>query len=78
MIVVTSLLETDEPIARLEGRASNPGADFTWWVYSIGVYREVFGMLGFEIEKISRAHYYYMYGDRDEERATIVARRRAS
>jgi hypothetical protein len=33
-------------------------------------------MLGFEIEKISRANYYYMYGDRDEERATIVARRR--
>ncbi|HEX4631468.1 MAG TPA: class I SAM-dependent methyltransferase [Chthoniobacterales bacterium] len=75
MIVVTPLLETHEPIARFEGRASNPEADFTWWVYSVGTYREVFAMLGFEIEKINRATYHYMYGDRDEERATIVARR---
>ena len=75
MIVVTPLLETDERIARFEGRANNPAADFTWWTYSPGVYREVFGMLGFTIEKISRAKYYYMYGDRDEERSTIVAAR---
>ena len=78
MIVVTPLLDTDERIARFEGSANRPEADFTWWTYSLGVYREVFGMLSFEIEKISRATYYYMYGDRDEERATIVARRRAS
>lgn len=75
MIIITPLLATDEPIARFEGRASNPEADFTWWVYSVGVYREVLAMLGFEIEKISRATYHYMYGNRDEERATIVARR---
>jgi SAM-dependent methyltransferase len=75
IIVVTPLLDTDEPIARFEGRAEKPEADFTWWTYSSGVYREVFGMLGFGIEKISRATYYYMYGDRSEERATIVAKR---
>ena len=73
MIIVTPLLENDEPIARFEGRANNPEADFTWWVYSVGAYREVLGMLGFEIERVSRATYYYMYGNRDEERATIVA-----
>ena len=73
MIVVTPLLETEEPIARFEGRASRPEADFTWWTWSLGTYREVFGMLGFSIEKISRAKYYYMYGDREEERSTIVA-----
>ena len=73
MAVVTPLLDTDEPIARFEGRANKPEADFTWWVYSLGVYREVFAMLGFAIEKVSRANYRYMYGDRDEERATLVA-----
>lgn len=78
IIVVTPLLETDERIARFEGSANQPEADFTWWTYSVGVYREVFGMLGFEIERISRATYYHMYGDRHEERATIVARRRAN
>jgi SAM-dependent methyltransferase len=75
MIVVTPVLETEEAIARFEGKADRPEADFTWWTYSAGVYREVFGMLGFRIEKINRAKYYYMYGDREEERSTIVAAR---
>jgi SAM-dependent methyltransferase len=78
MVIVTPLLETDESIARFEGKASNPDADFTWWTYSPGVYREVLGMLGFEIERIKKAAYYYMYGDRNEERSTIVATRRPS
>jgi SAM-dependent methyltransferase len=78
IIVVTPLLETEDRIARFEGKADRPEADFTWWTYSLGVYREVFGMLGFEIEKVSRSSYRYMFGDRDEERSTIVATRRFS
>src|SRR5258706_7019401 len=73
IVLVSPLLQTDERIARFEALASNPDADFTWWTYSLGVYREVFGMLGFRIEKVSQARYYYMYGDRFEERSTIVA-----
>ena len=75
MVVVTPLLETEEPLARFEGRADKPEADFTWWVYSLGIYREVFGMLGFGIAQVTRADYYYMYGGRFETRSTIVARR---
>lgn len=78
IVVVTPLLETDEPLARFEGRADNPDADFTWWTYSLGIYREVFAMLGFSTEKVSRARYRYMYGRRDEERSTIVARRKSN
>ena len=78
MVIVTPLLETDEPMARFEGNAANPDADFTWWIFSLGVYREVLAMLGFGIERVNRASYHYMYGDRDEERSTIVAARRAS
>ena len=73
IIVVTPLLQSEAPIARFEGRADNPDADFTWWTYSPAVYRELFAMLGFSIAKISHAKFYYMYGDRFEERATIVA-----
>jgi SAM-dependent methyltransferase len=73
IVVVSPLLQTDERIARFEALASNPDADFTWWTYSLGVYREVFGMLGFSIARVSQAKYYYMYGDRFEERSTIVA-----
>jgi SAM-dependent methyltransferase len=73
IVIVSPLLQTEERIARFESLAGNPDADFTWWTYSLGVYREVFGMLGFRIAKVSQAKYYYMYGDRFEERSTIVA-----
>lgn len=73
MILVTPLLETDEPIARFEPSASNPNQDYTWWVYSVGVYREVFGMLGFRIAKVSSSKYHYAHENKFEERTTIVA-----
>ncbi len=78
IVIVSPLLQTDERIARFESLASNPDADFTWWTYSLGVYREVFGMLGFRIARVSHAKYYYMYGDRFEESSTIVAVRSRS
>jgi SAM-dependent methyltransferase len=73
IVIVSPLLQTEERIARFEALASNPAADFTWWTYSLGVYREVFAMLGFNIAKVSHEKYYYMYGDELKERATIVA-----
>ncbi|HVS21341.1 MAG TPA: class I SAM-dependent methyltransferase [Pyrinomonadaceae bacterium] len=75
MVVVSPVLETEERIARFEPTADNPDYDYTWWRYSIGVYREVFGMLGFSIASINHAEYYYRYGDRQERRTTIVATR---
>jgi SAM-dependent methyltransferase len=73
IVVVSPLLQTEERIARFEALASNPEVDFTWWTYSLGVYREVFGMLGFRITRVSHAEYYYMHGDTLKERSTIVA-----
>ena len=75
IVIVSPLLQTEERIARFEALAGNPEADFTWWTYSLGVYREVFSMLGFRIAKVGHSKYYYMYGDRFEERSTIVAAR---
>ena len=73
IVVVSPMLQTEERIARFEALASNPEVDFTWWTYSLGVYREVFGMLGFRIARVSQAKYYYMHGDALKERSTIVA-----
>jgi len=75
MVIVTPLLETEERIARFEPTADNPDYDFTWWRYSVGVYREVFAMLGFSILSISENEYYYHYGNRLEKRSTMVVRR---
>jgi hypothetical protein len=75
LVVVTPLLQTEERISRFEPLATNPDYDYTWWTYSVGVYREVFRMLGFGIAQITSAKYYYDYADRWEERFTIVAAR---
>lgn len=73
IVVVTPLLQTEERIARFEPLASNTDYDFTWWTYSAGVYREVFAMLGFRVERITSSKYFYDYGGTFEERFTIVA-----
>ena len=73
LVVVTPLLETEERVARFEPLASNPGYDYTWWTYSIGVYREVLQMLGFRVERVTKGSYYYDYAGRWEERFTVVA-----
>ena len=82
IIVVDGMLDTEEPIAQLRGRASNPENDAAWWTLSRGVYREVFGMLGFEIDKITRSSYRYarpyslVQPDTWAEETSIVAVRR--
>ena len=73
MILITPLIQTEERIAKFAPSASRPQADYTWWIYSIGVYREVFEMLGFRIASISYSQYYHEYERRYEERPTIVA-----
>ncbi len=75
LVIVSPLLESEERIARFGALADHPENDFTWWIYSAGVYREVLKMLGFSIKTITQAEYYYHYGERFETRHTIVADR---
>ena len=75
LVIVTPLLDSDEPIARFEARASNREQDFTWWTYSRGLYREWLAILGLQIARISSAEYWHEYGQRLERRWTIVAER---
>lgn len=73
IVVVSPLLDSDDRIARFGALADHPENDFTWWIYSEGVYHEVFKMLGFSIARITKAEYYYHHGERFETRYTIVA-----
>ena len=36
LVLVTPVLDTEEPIARFAPRQSDPEHDYTWWIYSIG------------------------------------------
>ena len=73
MVIVSPMLPTEERIASFGALADHPENDFTWWIYSAGVYREVLKMLGFSIAAITHAQYYYHHGERQETRYTIVA-----
>ena len=73
IVLVTPLVETEDRIAQFAGSAEHPENDFTWWIDSVGVYREVFRMMGFSLRAITHAEYRYHYLDRFEKRWTIVA-----
>jgi SAM-dependent methyltransferase len=62
-IIVVDTVNTDveDRIAHLESTADNPAGHFIWWVYSIGLYREVFAMLGYEL--VSSAQNFYICND---------------
>jgi len=73
LVLVTPLIQTEERIARFEPSVGRPEDDYTWWTYSVGLYREVLAILGFRIERIIYANYYHEYAGRFEERPTVVA-----
>ena len=73
IVIVSPMIETADRIASFGALADHPENDFTWWIYSEGLYREVFKMLGFSIARITHAEYYYHHGERFETRYTIVA-----
>jgi SAM-dependent methyltransferase len=79
IVIVAPLLEetldTAQAIAGFEGSADRPENDFTWWTYSIALYREVFKMLGFHLDRVTSSQYHYHYLERLETRYTIVATR---
>jgi SAM-dependent methyltransferase len=73
--IVTPMLGTEEKIAQFNGDADRPEIDYVWWTYSLGTYRHVLRMLGFEIERITTARYWFELGDVWGERTTIIASR---
>ena len=73
LVLVTPLIQTEERVARFEPRADRPEQDFTWWTYSVGLYREVLAILGFRVEGIGYSNYYHEYEGRFEERPTLDA-----
>jgi SAM-dependent methyltransferase len=63
-------------IAWFLGSADRPGDNAVFWAYSIPVYREILGMLGFEIEAMVTGEFRLSDG-RTYPRTAIVAKRRS-
>jgi SAM-dependent methyltransferase len=73
-IVMTGpVTDTDALVADFAGRRANPTANFSFWRYSLGTYREIFGMVGFGINRVTRGKYRCLLDNSDVELPTIVA-----
>lgn len=82
-IVIIDTVDTNnqDTVLHLESRADNPGGHFIWFVLSIGLYREVFAMLSYDIVSCdSKPYICNDYGGDNPTRnvilTTITARRR--
>jgi SAM-dependent methyltransferase len=75
LVITAPVIESDDKIAEFRGDAERPDLDYTWWFYSIGIYRQVLKMLGFEIDRITKGRYKFELANRLVEQTTIVARR---
>ena len=73
MIIVTGLIETEDKTALFAGSADQPDQNYTWWVYSLGTYRDVLKMLGFRITSVTKNMYKYKFIGSDVCRYTIVS-----
>jgi SAM-dependent methyltransferase len=75
MIVVTSMIETEEHTAIFLGLADQPEKFVSWWAYSLGSYREVLKILGFQITAVTKQLYKCLYDGVEAWRYTIIAER---
>jgi SAM-dependent methyltransferase len=75
IVIVTWLLERDDKYAQFLPSADRPEHNYTWWAYSLGIYRDVFSMLGFELESVTKNRYQFNLAGEAHERYTMIARR---
>jgi len=74
IIAFTPVLDADELVMRPILPLTNPQHYYTWWTLSRGLYRRIFGMMGFDIE-ITPSDAYNVDGKIEVTRETVVARR---
>lgn len=80
-LVITNFIRGERfSFAQFIGKASKPEDNYSWWIYSLPLYEEVLGMLGFGIIDVQPAEYLWL---RDGPHAapvpqllhTLIARR---
>lgn len=77
LIVTEGAMRTLLPIAYFYPQPGRVDADKTWWRYSVGLYRRLLRIVGFEVERVSHGRYTCMIDGAPTRKpvTTIVARR---
>jgi len=57
MVIAEGMIASDEPVSYLLPRSEAPDRDYSFWHHSIGFYRELMKIVGFEQERQSTAKY---------------------
>ena len=73
-VITEGAADTETPIMGLCARAGS-NTPWSWWHLSIGLYRELFKMAGFEVEQINKNSFYCASEATNMDLFTIVARR---
>jgi hypothetical protein len=77
VVAFTPVGSSDEQLMRTMNDWDQPNFNYTWWELSIGLYRRVFGNLGFEVElTTAQALCNELDPPRIVEQPTLIARRR--
>ena len=76
IVINTDMLETEDRIARFDGHADFPETDYVFWTYSLGTYRHILAMLGFDIVQAEKRHFRFEPRNDVFPRTAIVAERR--
>jgi SAM-dependent methyltransferase len=75
MIIVTGVIDSEDRAAMFVGSADQPEKNYSWWVYTVGTYREVLKMLGFRIAALTHNMFKCPFQGGDCSRHTLVAER---
>jgi SAM-dependent methyltransferase len=75
LVINTDLLDTKDARARFVGRSNKPDQDYTWWIYSRGLYQEILEILGFRLERITKGRYWFTHREIAAKRFALVAKR---
>ncbi|HLX65095.1 MAG TPA: hypothetical protein VKX17_27750 [Planctomycetota bacterium] len=75
LIIIEALHNDPGPVAQFHPKAGVPAMDHSWWKLSAQLYREMLGILGFQISSITYSKHRCTANGKDEELATIIANR---
>jgi hypothetical protein len=78
VILTEGMTHLPIPLAQFYPRAKKPDVNYSWWRYSVGLYRQILGILGFEITHLKRSkHRCLVAGEKPWTKlTTIVAHRK--
>lgn len=57
MIITEGVIQEDRPIAQLLADPKRPDRWYEWWLYSRGFYKNMLGVMGFEVTAFSRNYF---------------------